>query len=115
MLLTVEGILEAEGRLRLLEPVEVAGPRRVMVTFLEEKAADERTCFAVVSEPALARDWENLRRLLHGHTCPSFHRCSWTVWQTCLGMECSVRERQLKFLEVDHVVAGCHGRHTRSQ
>ncbi len=58
MLLTVEGILEAEGRLRLLEPVEVAGPRRVMVTFLDESAADERTCPAVVSEPALARDWE---------------------------------------------------------
>lgn len=58
MLLTVEGILEAEGRLRPLEPVEVAGPRRVMVTFLDEKAADERTCPAEVSELALARDWE---------------------------------------------------------
>ena len=59
MPLTIEGILEAEGRLKLLEPINVSGPRRVMITFLDEGAVDEQTCPAVLSEPALARDWEN--------------------------------------------------------
>ena len=38
MLRTIEGVLEPNGDIRLLEPVEPMNPRRVLVTILEEEA-----------------------------------------------------------------------------
>lgn len=59
MMKTVEAILEKDGRLRFLEPVELSGARRVLVTILEE-ANEQRSEVAetpLLSEPALGEDW----------------------------------------------------------
>jgi hypothetical protein len=56
MIQTVEAIVDATGRVYLLGEVRVDGPRRALVTVLEEPAAmpDEA---ALLAEPALAADW----------------------------------------------------------
>lgn len=53
---TVEAIVEADGTVRLLEPVEGEGPRRVLVTFLDEMSEEAPHSGALASEDALA-DW----------------------------------------------------------
>ncbi len=56
MLQTIEAIIEADGSVRLLEPISVSGARRALVTVLDESAdADDIT--ALLSEPSLATDW----------------------------------------------------------
>lgn len=57
MLRTIEAVLEPDGRVRLLEAVDVQQPRRVLVTILEEAAESEHLA-ALLSEPALAADWD---------------------------------------------------------
>jgi len=52
---TVEAIIETNGEVHLLEPVRVASPRRVLVTILEEAPLSREA--ALLSEPALAEDW----------------------------------------------------------
>ena len=52
---TVEAIVEADGRVRLLEPVELGTVRRALVTILEP-AEDAVNLSALLSEAALA-DW----------------------------------------------------------
>jgi len=48
---TVEAVVESEGNVRLLEEVQLPGPRRELVLILEDgPGAGER---AVLSEPAL--------------------------------------------------------------
>lgn len=56
MLRTVEAVIEAGGHVRLLEEVDVSGPRRALVTILDE-SADEPNLTALLSEAALAEDW----------------------------------------------------------
>jgi hypothetical protein len=51
---TVEAILETNGSVRLLKPFPIKGPRRVIVTILEEPVLQET---ALLSEASLARDW----------------------------------------------------------
>jgi len=53
MLRTIEAVIEPDGQVRLLEPISVSGPRRALVTVLNEPA--ELT--TLLSEPALATDW----------------------------------------------------------
>ena len=55
MLTTLEAVLQADGALRFLEPVQLRGPQRVLVTFTE--AQDEVVSGALLSEPSLAADW----------------------------------------------------------
>ena len=55
MLTTVEAVLQPNGELRLLEPVCLTEPRRVLVTFTQP--LDEATDSAALSEHALAADW----------------------------------------------------------
>jgi len=50
MIQTVEAVVDAAGRVRLLGEVHVSGPRRALVTVLDEPAA-------VPGEAALAADW----------------------------------------------------------
>ena len=61
MLKTVEGILEKDGRLRLLEKLNLRRARRVLVTFLEEEEGEgekpEVADTALLSEAALGEDW----------------------------------------------------------
>jgi hypothetical protein len=56
MIQTVEAVVDAAGRVQLLAPVHVAGPRRALVTVLEEPAAVPGEA-ALLAEAALAVDW----------------------------------------------------------
>lgn len=53
---TVEAIVEEDGTVRLLEPVEGVGPRRALVTLLDEIPEEAAHTSALASEDALA-DW----------------------------------------------------------
>ncbi len=57
MLRTIEGIIEEDGRARLLEPVAVAPTSRVLVTVLEGRTESPASEIALLSETALAEDW----------------------------------------------------------
>lgn len=56
MIQTVEAVIDAAGQVRLLEAVQLSGPRRALVTVLEEPAAVPNEA-ALLAEPALAADW----------------------------------------------------------
>lgn len=47
MIRTVEAVIDAEGNVRLIEEIQLPGPRRALVTILED----------LLSEAALAADW----------------------------------------------------------
>lgn len=53
---TVEAIIDEQGHIRLVEPVEIKGIHRALVTILDEPPVeiDETTQLA---EKALAEDW----------------------------------------------------------
>ncbi len=55
MIQTVEAVLDASGGVRLLEAVRLDGPRRALVTVLDEPAAVPGEA-ALLAEAALA-DW----------------------------------------------------------
>ena len=58
MLKTVEAVLEKDGRLRLLEDVDLTQAKRVLVTFLDEEMQHEGVSdTALLSEAALGQDW----------------------------------------------------------
>jgi hypothetical protein len=56
MIQTIEAVIDADGRVRLLGAVTIDAPRRAIVTVLEEPAErfEEVTR---LSEPALAEAW----------------------------------------------------------
>ena len=54
MIRTVEAVVDPSGNVRLLEDVELPGPRRALVTILDDAPRSEET--ALLSEHALA-DW----------------------------------------------------------
>lgn len=56
MIQTVEAVVDAAGRVQLLGEINVAGPRRALVTVLEEPAAVPGDA-ALLAEAALAVDW----------------------------------------------------------
>jgi predicted DNA-binding antitoxin AbrB/MazE fold protein len=56
MLRTVEAVVEKDGSLRLLEDVELREGERALVTILGDDA--DATDDALLSEPALAAEWE---------------------------------------------------------
>jgi hypothetical protein len=56
MIRTVEAVVEADGRVRLLEHVRMPGARRALVTILDEPAEDAANSSALLTEPAL-NDW----------------------------------------------------------
>ena len=57
MIKTVEAIIDEQGNVRLLEPVQPASARRALVTILEDAAIVSSEQTALLSEPALAKDW----------------------------------------------------------
>ena len=57
MIQTVEAVVDANGQVRLLGAVHVDGPRRALVTILEEPAAVPGEA-ALLAEKALAADWD---------------------------------------------------------
>ena len=56
MIQTVEAVVDASGRVRLLGDVHISGLRRALVTVLEEPAAIPGEA-ALLAEAALAVDW----------------------------------------------------------
>jgi hypothetical protein len=56
MIQTVEAVVDAAGRVRLLGEVSVDGPRRALVTVLDEPAVVPGES-ALLAEAALAVDW----------------------------------------------------------
>ncbi len=56
MIQTVEAVIDATGRVRLLGEVRVDAPRRALVTVLDEPAAIPGEA-ALLAEAALAADW----------------------------------------------------------
>jgi hypothetical protein len=57
MIKTVEAVIDDQGRVRLLEPVRIARTQRALVTILEEEPAPELQEITLLSESALAEDW----------------------------------------------------------
>ena len=57
MIQTVEAVINEDGKVRLLESVRLPEARRALVTILEEVPAADVSETALLSEQALARDW----------------------------------------------------------
>ena len=53
----IEAIVDSHGNVRLLEKVHIASARRALVTILDDEAAIEVHETALLSEKALAEDW----------------------------------------------------------
>ena len=58
MIRTIEAVIDERGNVKLLEPVRPGGVHRALVTILEERPADQPAEIALMSEPALAEDWD---------------------------------------------------------
>lgn len=56
MIQTIEAIINEDGKVQLLGPIAVDGPRRALVTVLEEPAIVPGET-ALLAEAALAVDW----------------------------------------------------------
>ena len=57
MIQTVEAIIDQNGNVRLLEAVKLTALRRALVTILEEEPATAVSETSLLSELALAEDW----------------------------------------------------------
>jgi len=57
MIQTVEAIIEPDGKVLLLEPVELSEARRALVTILEDEPTAGIPTTALLSEESLAEDW----------------------------------------------------------
>jgi len=57
MIRTVEGVIDKDGIVRLLEPVPLPGARRALVMILDEEPGAYPSETALLSEAALAEDW----------------------------------------------------------
>ena len=58
MVRTVEAVIDERGAVRLLEDVNLPNARRALVTILEEEPAGQANETALLSEKALAEDWD---------------------------------------------------------
>jgi hypothetical protein len=58
MIQTVKAVVDEHGRVRLLEEVKLTGVRRALVTILEEAPSSEASEVSLLSQQALAEDWE---------------------------------------------------------
>jgi hypothetical protein len=56
MIRTFEAVIDARGRVQLLEPVRLTGEHRALVTILEEEPTVHPAATALLSEAALS-DW----------------------------------------------------------
>jgi hypothetical protein len=54
---TLEAIIDEQGVVRLLEPIHLPAARRALVTILEDSPAAHPSETALLSERALAQDW----------------------------------------------------------
>lgn len=56
MIQTVEAVIDEQGRVQLLHPVQISGTKRALVTVLDDPAEFPNE-MALQSEAALAVDW----------------------------------------------------------
>ncbi len=57
MIKTVEAVIDEQGNVRLLEPIYPRTARRALVTILDESPVERASETALLSEAALAEDW----------------------------------------------------------
>jgi hypothetical protein len=57
MIQTHEAVIHEDGTVRLLQEVHLPGARRALVTILEEEPGAHAAETALLSEKALAEDW----------------------------------------------------------
>jgi hypothetical protein len=57
MIQTIEAVVDEQGKVQLLETVQLSGARRALVVILDEEAAQAGNDAALLSEAALAEDW----------------------------------------------------------
>ena len=57
MIRTIEAVVDEQGTVRLKEAVRLAAPRRAVVTIFDEDRANKIDEATLLSEPALAEDW----------------------------------------------------------
>ena len=57
MIKTVEAVIDKNGNVRLLEPIQLPTSHRALVTILEDASEEGEHETALLSEPALAEDW----------------------------------------------------------
>jgi hypothetical protein len=57
MIRTVEAVIDENGCVRLLEEIHLPAGRRALVTVLEDEPIDHPAETALLSEKALAEDW----------------------------------------------------------
>ena len=57
MIRTVEAVIDERGTVRLLEEVQLSTARRALVTILEDDPTNGHSETALLSEAALAEDW----------------------------------------------------------
>lgn len=57
MIQTIEAIIEPDGRVLLLEPVQLTESHRALVTILEDEPASKASVTALLSEESLGEDW----------------------------------------------------------
>jgi hypothetical protein len=58
MLRTVEAVIDEHGKVHLLEDVQLTEARKALVTILEDVPTIGVPETALLSEPALAKDWD---------------------------------------------------------
>lgn len=58
MIRTVEAVIDEQGIVHLLESIHLPAARRALVTILEEEPATRDHETALLSEAALAADWD---------------------------------------------------------
>lgn len=59
MIQTVEAVIDEQGKVQLLQNVSLPQSRRALVTILEETPVAAVSETALLSEAALAEDWNN--------------------------------------------------------
>ena len=57
MIRTIEATIDEEGNVKLHEAVKLSSAKRALVTILEDAPASYANETALLSEPALAKDW----------------------------------------------------------
>ena len=57
MIRTIEAVIDEEGNVRLLEPAHLPSARRALLTILEDQPAPGTPECALLSETALAENW----------------------------------------------------------
>ncbi len=75
MIQTVEGIIDSDGVVRLLEPVSIGAPCRALVTILQEPPEVTSREAALLSEKPLAADWNRPEEDLAGAHLRSVKPC----------------------------------------